>query len=64
MTTTIYTFHRASDHAILATANAGNLQTTAETIGRAISRNDEPHTSEMVRKSAQSRGSNLPSFAA
>lgn len=41
MTATTYTFHRASDHAILATAEPGNLQQTAQTIARAISREND-----------------------
>jgi hypothetical protein len=48
MTTTTYTFHRASDHAILATADPATLQTTAEEIGRALSRDDDTGASRRV----------------
>lgn len=41
MTATTYTFHRASDHAILATAEPATLQTVAERIATAISRDDD-----------------------
>lgn len=41
MTATIYTFHRASDHSIIDTAEPGTLQQTAQTLGRAISREDD-----------------------
>lgn len=34
--TTIYTFHRAEDHAILATAEPGNVQQVAALVARSI----------------------------
>ena len=36
---TVYTFHRAEDHAILATAEPGNLQQIAATVARSVTSN-------------------------
>ena len=48
MTSTVYTFHSANDHAILAIAEPGNLQTVAATIARAICREDDTGTKRRV----------------
>jgi hypothetical protein len=48
MTITTYTFHRAYDHAILATAEPRNLQTVAATIATAISRENDTGASRRV----------------
>lgn len=39
--TTVYTFHRAEDHAILATAEPSNLQTVAATVAASLADNGE-----------------------
>lgn len=44
MTTTIYSFHRAEDHAILEIAEPGNLQSVAANVARSISRADGSQT--------------------
>ena len=40
MATTVYTFHRAEDHAILATAEPGNLQSVAARVAAALTGTD------------------------
>lgn len=42
--TTIYTFHRVEDHAILATAGPANLQKVAATVATAITKQDGSQT--------------------
>lgn len=44
MTGTIYSFHRAEDHAILAIADPSNLQSVAAQVARAISNADGSQT--------------------
>ena len=48
MPATTYTFHRASDHTIFATAEPGTLLTVAQTIAQAISREDDSGATRRV----------------
>jgi hypothetical protein len=44
MTGTVYTIHRAEDHAILATANPSNLQQVAATVARNLATSGDRQT--------------------
>lgn len=44
MATTLYSFHRAEDHAILAIADPSNLESVAATVARSISSADGSQT--------------------
>jgi len=44
MTGTIYSIHRAEDHAIMATANPGNLQQVATTVARNLATGGDRQT--------------------